>query len=214
MAYAPSSRSPVTVSVENAQALSEPGRADRIVIIAPGTVGTLTLWDGVETIKQVETATVLGLIEAAGAGNVDVIVTAVGMTDTGDTRLVAVANDDTAIIVAGKIRVALAADSDVNTFFAVSGTGAEVILTALTAADNDATMNLDIDDGTSAGLTNTPTSANTEAGFGESPARQLFARAFGDLTAGDVYELGCPVESGIRYLNTTGGHFYVVHSEY
>jgi hypothetical protein len=119
-------------------------------------------------VAQVETATVVGTIEPAGAGDVEVIVTAAGMTGSPKTVAVAVANDDTASDVAGKIRAALTADADVGHvttgFFTVSGSGADVVLTAKTKATNDATLNVSIDNDTSAGLTAAPTSANTTAG--------------------------------------------------
>jgi hypothetical protein len=114
--------------------------------------------------KQVETATVAGTIGAGGAGNVTVIVTAAGMTNSPKTIPVAVANNDTAAQVAGKIRTALAADTDVAAFFTVGGSTTAVILTSKVAAANDATMNIDIDNGTSSGLTTAHTSANTTPG--------------------------------------------------
>jgi len=115
--------------------------------------------------KQAETATVIGAIASNGAGNATVIVTAVGMTGTPKTVSVAVANSDTASQVAGKIRTALIADSNVSAFFDISGTGASVILTRKTAAANDETMNVSIANGTCTGLTAAPTSSNTTMGI-------------------------------------------------
>lgn len=115
-------------------------------------------------ICQVETATIVGTISTAG--NATVIVTAEGMTGSPKTISVAVALNDTASQVAGKIRTALKADTDVTAKFAVSGIDASVVLTALTAAVNDATLNINIANGTCAGLTSAPTSANTIAGVG------------------------------------------------
>lgn len=115
--------------------------------------------------KQVETATVLGSIGASGAGNATVIVTAAGMTGSPKTVSVPVANNDTAVQVAGKIRTALAADANVGAFFDVSGTGADVVLTRKEAAANDSTMNISIANGTCAGLTGAPTSSNTTMGI-------------------------------------------------
>jgi hypothetical protein len=111
---------------------------------------------------QVETATVVGTITTAG--NATVIVTADGMTGSPKTKSVAVALGDTANKVGGKIRTALAADADISDFFDVSGTGANVVLTAKEAAIDDQTMNIDINNGTCAGLTDAPTSTNTVAG--------------------------------------------------
>lgn len=127
-------------------------------------LGTLTLKDRYAGVAQVETATVIGTIGANGAGNATVIITAAGMTGSPKTLQVAVANNDTASIVAGKIRTALGLDADVTARFAVSGANAAVILTRLVAAANDATLNIDIDNGTCTGLTDAPTSAHTTAG--------------------------------------------------
>jgi hypothetical protein len=113
---------------------------------------------------QVETATVAGTIGAGGAGNVTVIVTANGMANSPKTIPVAVANNDTAAQVAGKIRTALGADTDVAAFFTVGGSTTAVILTSKAAAANDSTMNIDVDNGTSSGLTTAHTSANTTPG--------------------------------------------------
>jgi hypothetical protein len=115
-------------------------------------------------VQQVETATVVGTIGAAGAGNATVIVTAVGMAGSPKTISVAVANNDTASQVATKIRTALAADTDAANFFTISGADANVILTTKTAAANDTTLNVSIANGTCSGLTAAPTSANTTAG--------------------------------------------------
>lgn len=119
-------------------------------------------------VLQVETGTVVGTIEAAGAGNALVVVTAAGMTNSPKSISVAVANDDTASQVGAKIRAALILDANVGHattgFFTVTGAGADVVLTAKAANYNDATMNIRIDDDTSVGLTNAPTSTNTTAG--------------------------------------------------
>jgi len=71
---------------------------------------------------------------------------------------------DTASIVAQKIRTALAADAAVAALFAVSGSGANIVLTALSRLANDSTLNIAIANGTTAGITAAPTSANTTAG--------------------------------------------------
>ncbi len=119
-------------------------------------------------VKQVERGTVLGLIEAAGAGDVAVIVTAAGMTGSPITTQVAVANNDTDILVASKIRAALALVANIAAWFTVGGTGANVDLTAKDEAPVDATMNIDINNGTSLGLTDAPASTTVTAGVEES----------------------------------------------
>jgi phage tail sheath gpL-like len=113
---------------------------------------------------QVETATIVGTIDPAGAGDAEVIVTAAGMSNSPKTVNVAVANNDNADTVAGKIRTALGLDADISAFFTVSGATDKVILTALATAANDATMNIAVDNGTCSGLTPDATSDNTTAG--------------------------------------------------
>lgn len=113
-------------------------------------------------VQQVETATVVGTV--TGSGNATVIVTALNMVNSPKTVSVAVLNTDTASQVAAKIRTALAADTDVNNFFTIGGSGAEVILTTKIARANDTTLNVSIANGTCTGLTAAPTSANTTAG--------------------------------------------------
>lgn len=112
--------------------------------------------------SQVETATVAGTVTLTG--NATVVVTAAGMVGSPKTFAVPVVNADTASIVAGKIRAALAADAEIAKWFVVSGTTTAVILTAKTAPANDATLNISVDNGTCTGLTQALTSANTTAG--------------------------------------------------
>jgi len=116
------------------------------------------------TIKQVETATVAGTITLTG--NATVTVTAFGMGNSPKAVSVAVTNGDTASIVGGLVRSALAFDSDVAALFLVSGSGANVVLTKHLAAANDTTLNIAIANGTCTGLTAAPTSTNTTAGTG------------------------------------------------
>jgi hypothetical protein len=71
-------------------------------------------------------------------------------------------DDDEAV--ATKIRAALGLDADVSGFFDIGGEGADIVLTALVAALDDATMNISIDNGTCTGLTTAATSADTTAG--------------------------------------------------
>jgi len=116
---------------------------------------------------QIETATVLGTITAIGAGNAEVVVTAAGLSGGADTLAVPVANDDTATLVAGKIRVFIANDAtaaDIFALFAVSGTGANVVLTRRIPMLQDADLNIAIHDGSCDGLTTADTSTGTHVG--------------------------------------------------
>ena len=130
------------------------------------TVSRTTQW-GLESapgggVFQVETATVIGTI--TGSGNATVVVTAAGMTGSPITLSVAVLNLDTAAQVAAKIRAAMIANSVIQAFFGISGSGANIVLTRTVAAANDATLNVSIDNGTCTGLTTAATSTNTTAG--------------------------------------------------
>lgn len=116
------------------------------------------------TTQQVETATVIGTI--TGTGNATVIVTARDMSGSPKTVSVAVTSGDSASVVGGLIRTALAFDLNVAATFLVSGSGANVVLTAHLARANDSTLNISIANGTCTGLTAAPTSTNTTAGDG------------------------------------------------
>lgn len=135
---------------------------------------------------QVETAVIAGTITTAG--NANVTVTAAGMSNSPKVVVVALALNDTASQAATKIRAALAADADVASFFTVSGSGTDVVLTTLVTAANDATMNIAYADDTSVGLTDDATSNNTTAGAlgtyrGARPGTLL-----ADTTNGRLYE--------------------------
>lgn len=110
---------------------------------------------------QVETATIVGTITSDG----DIVVTVTSSLFTNPVILnVTVADTDTASAVATLVRTALGADSDITNWYAVSGTGADVVLTALYHAANDATLNIAYTNGTSSGLTEDASSVNTTAG--------------------------------------------------
>lgn len=115
-------------------------------------------------VQQVETATVVGTISTLG--NAEVVITAAGMTGSPKTIAVAVLENDTAAIVAGKIRDALALDAAVTALFTVGGLDTTVTLTKILPGVNDATLNISIDNDTCAGLTTAATSANTTDGQG------------------------------------------------
>jgi hypothetical protein len=124
---------------------------------------------------QVETATAAGTVTSSG--NATVTVTAAGMTGSPKAISVAVLDTDTASAWAAKVRTALAADTAVSALFAVSGTTTSIVLTrnplntyavgsiaTPTYPADDATLNIAIANGTSAGITAAPTSADTTAG--------------------------------------------------
>lgn len=166
-----------TVHVQVDLTLLSTSQVDTDGILKPGVVlpmhgGALGSANGV---AQVETATVAGVIIAAGAGNVSVEVSSKGFADGSKTFAVAVENSDTAAQVAAKIRAALSADAETAALFTVSGAGAAVILTSKAVGANDSTLNIATSTGTATGLTAAPTSANTTPGVAPDDAVMVYA---------------------------------------
>lgn len=115
-------------------------------------------------------ADVILTANAAAADDATVNISIDNLTCTGLTAAptsvdttAGVAPDD-ADAVAVKVRAALALDADVSAFFTISGSSADVILTAITAAEDDATLNIAVDNDTCTGLTAVPTSTTTTFG--------------------------------------------------
>lgn len=115
---------------------------DRIAAATGVTQSTTTTQGVALSTPQVETLTVGS--GATVSGTLKVMVTAAGMSNSPKTLLVAVANGDSASTIAGKIQTALSSDSDVQGFFTIGGTDADVTLTAKNAAANDDTMNISV----------------------------------------------------------------------
>lgn len=114
-------------------------------------------------IAQVETITCTAG-ESTGAGDITMTITSSGMSNSPKDVVVAIgAEDDTVGEVGALVRAALALDADVSAFFVVSGTGAAVILTAITPAGNDATLAFGFVDTDTTGVT-FGASTNTTAG--------------------------------------------------
>lgn len=137
-------------------------------------------------VYQVETAVIVGTITLGG--DMSVTVTAAGMTGSPKTLSVAVALNDTDAQVGAKVRTALAADADVTALFGVSGSGANVILTALQSAANDASLNIAYDNDTCTGLTPDATSNNTTAGVKGDYKGVIRGETMVDTTNFDIYE--------------------------
>ncbi|MBI3654069.1 MAG: hypothetical protein HY231_23815 [Acidobacteria bacterium] len=150
-------------------------------------------------VAQVETATVVGTIGASGAGNATVIVTSAGMSGSPITLNVAVANNDTASQVATKIRTALNANATIAARFTIGGSGADITLTRVAAAANDATLNVSIDNGTCTGLTSAPTSANTTAGVADVDVLRIDS-----LGPGADYNYAASPPHGISFVYVDG----------
>lgn len=116
----------------------------------------------VTAVPQVETLTVTGTVTTAG--DAEVTITAAGLTGSPLAVSVPVTLNGTADAIATAIRAALTGNTAVNGFFTIGGTGADVVLTAKTAAVNDTTMNIALANGTAAGITEVTTSTDTTAG--------------------------------------------------
>ena len=113
-------------------------------------------------VAQVETAVVVGTITTAG--NATFTITSALVTGSPLAVSVAVALNDTATLVAAKAAAALNANAAVAAHYVASSSVANLILTAIKSAANDATLNIAYADDTSDGLTEDATSNDTTAG--------------------------------------------------
>ncbi len=159
-------------------------------------------------VAQVETATIVGT--CTGSGSMTVIVTAAAMTGSPRTVSVPVLNTDTATQMAVKVRTALAADVDVGPFFTIGGTNADVVLTAVTPAANDGTMNCSSATGGATGITTEASSANTTAGVAPSLQQDTITLSAGQAiqwTANDAPFIPCPFAGAVTnlYVNNSSG---------
>jgi predicted secreted protein len=113
---------------------------------------------------QIETATVVGTV--SNPGDLEVIITAAGMTGTPLTLAVPATNGD-ASQQAATIRAFLVGDATaapVRAMFDISGATDKVILTRKIPMANDTSLNIATATGTATGLTTTASSADTHAG--------------------------------------------------
>lgn len=113
-------------------------------------------------VLQVETAVVVGTI--TGSGNATFTITSALVTGSPLDVSVAVLVDDTATIVAAKAAAALNANEAVSAHYIASSNGANLLLTAIKSAANDATLNIAYTNDTCTGLTPDASSNNTTSG--------------------------------------------------
>lgn len=113
-------------------------------------------------VAQVETAVVVGTITLAG--NATFTLTSAIVTGSPLAVSVAVALDDTATMVAAKAAAALNATAAVAAHYVASSNAANLILTAIKSAANDATLNIAFTNDTCTGLTPDASSNDTTAG--------------------------------------------------
>ena len=122
--------------------------------------------------RQVETATGVGTV--TGAGNVRVTLTASGMDSSPLAIDVPVTLGQTASQWMATVRNYFSTTPQVQMYFSVSGSGADMILTRRSPyAGNDSTLNIAIAQTTATGITAAPTSVNTTAGSAFNPMSQI-----------------------------------------
>lgn len=178
--------------------LEDPAQTITDITAQPDVPRNLTVVGSVNAAgtAQVETATVVGTIAADGAGNASVTVTGDELGDESPIVLsVAVANEDTASQVAGKIRTALGLNATISGKYVISGATDKVILTNKVACRNDTTLNIAIDNGTCAGLTAAPTSADTTPG--------VAPKAAGTITVTGKNALGATITEDFALNGTS-----------
>jgi len=159
---------------------------------------------------QVETATVIAAAGATTAGDATVIVTAANLAGSPLTVSVPLLlTDNTATLVATKIRAALTATAAIASIFTVGGTGANITLTAKVAIANDSTLNISIANGTCAGITAAPTSANTLAGIMATQAYRI-SGAVWDETDFEGEPLPAMGKLHCMFISMNGGGISIV----
>lgn len=112
--------------------------------------------------QQIDTNAVVGTITLAG--NAEVIFTGAGVTGSPITLNVAVALNDTASIVAGKIATALSLNAAISALYTITSISNEIFVTRTIPAANDTSLNLSVNNGTCTGLTPSLTSTNSQLG--------------------------------------------------
>lgn len=152
-------------------------------------------------VMQQETGTVVGSITSgtqqqntlhvtlpnatSGTGDVSVILTAPGMTGTPKNVPVTLSGDEAAGAVATDIKNKLNLDSDITSFFVITTSGPDVILTRTAAADDDTNIELSITgctcNGAGTGVDNAD-STDTTPGLSSGNAQVIITSA--DLPGG------------------------------
>lgn len=122
---------------------------------------------GVAPVCQVETATVVGTITTAGTCAVTFTTALLAEPLVVN---VALAEGDEPADAAEKIAAYVQA-MDICDYFTIEADGADIVMTAKTAAANDETLNIAYNNGTCEGLTPAATSADTTAGV--APVQQV-----------------------------------------
>lgn len=126
--------------------------------------GNMVLTSGSAGTLQVERATCVGTVTAAGTVICTVTSALLGVPVEVP---VVVAEGDIAGTWATEVATALAANAEITAYYIVTNPTAGVVaLTSIDPYPNDGTLNIAIAAGTATGITAAPTSANTTAGVG------------------------------------------------
>lgn len=152
----------LAVSLEKSSVAGSVSRVGDVPVIYSGTTTFTVAGTGawLAGVKQEDKVSVVGTVTSDG----DASVTITPGTDKDNIVVkVPVAKDDTAEVVAGKIRDALVADDAVAALFTISGETVDVLFTAAQAATTDPGVSIVVDNDTCAGLT-PATSVSAEAG--------------------------------------------------
>ena len=113
---------------------------------------------------QVETAVCEGTISVAG----DATITFVDATIAGAVGTLALVTTDTPSTIADKARTALSSFGGITAKYIIGGAGANIVATRKIAAANDTALNIALAHGSCTGLTDKPTSTDTQEGVAPS----------------------------------------------
>jgi hypothetical protein len=169
---------------------------DTITGITTANTSEDTTAGSLSSVAQVETATADGTIIVGG--NAKVIVTAAGLYIPSKAYSVPVSKEDTATAWAGKVRAKLNEDLDLTEIYEVGGLFSEITLTrkaqrffegVLIFADNDSSLNINIENGTCRGITPQPSSDESTPGKLQSVAQVETATAEGTVKANGTVDV-------------------------
>jgi len=139
--------------------------ATDINVIKSTDMNSKFLADGTPIVEGAQVISVkINGAKATADGNINVIITATGLTGSPKTIVVAVKKDDTPNAIATKIIAALKLDADVSAQFVVDGANPDDVKLIQKAPAIDATMNIAIADGN--GLTYVVSAVSTVASEG------------------------------------------------
>jgi len=108
---------------------------------------------GIGTEFPYQARTIICTHAATGTGTITLVVTAAGMTGSPVSVALEVTIGDTASEVADLVRTALEDNAQVAAFFTISGSGANVIITAIDNVADDSTMDIAFTDTDTTGVT-------------------------------------------------------------